>query len=149
MRIKVLCLSAVAAALTCAGFSGSVSAEDSGHAKAKHRVITIDSITIHPMTAKVSADDVVVWANYSGREVQIKFRDTAADAFSCPVRPKFYKTGDGHLLSRPFGSLEFALPCKLKPGEYNYRVLGLSPGGDPADYEQESPGDPKGKIIVK
>jgi hypothetical protein len=121
---------------------------DESHAKRGHHVITVDSIAVHPQKLEITADQVVVWANYSGRTIHVKFPAEVAGAFTCAVRPSFYRSATG-ILSRPINSLEFALPCSLKPGEYEYRILGLSSGDSILDPEQESPGDPKGKIVVR
>jgi hypothetical protein len=123
-------------------------ADDHDHAKRRHHVITIDSMTVHPQNLQVSKDEVVVWANYSGRSVQVRFPEDVAGKFTCAVRPSFYRSGQG-LLSRPFNSLEFAMPCRLQPGTYAYRIIGLSSEGEVFDPEQESPGDPQGKIEVR
>jgi plastocyanin len=143
-------LTTVAAVALCAGLvSSGAFAHD--HSKRDHHVITIDNMSVHPSTATVSADDVVVWVNYSDHKVAVKFPGSVEDQLECAAEPKFHKTGDGGLISAPIGPLEFAMPCKLKPGTYEYRITGgqaegLEVGADP---EQESPGDPKGKIIVE
>ena len=118
------------------------------HTKRKHQVITIDQIMVHPQTLTISSDEVVVWANYSSRRVQIKFPAEVAGKFTCALRPEFYKAGDGSILSRPIGALEFAMPCRLEPGGYSYRVLGTNTDLM-ADPEAEDPSDPRGKIIVQ
>ena len=143
---RIACLGVIVLA-ACAMSQSSFG--DEGHAKRGHHVITVDDITVHPKKLEISADQVVVWANYSGRTIHVKFPAEAAEAFTCAVRPSFYKTSTG-ILSRPINSLEFALPCRLKPGEYKYRVLGLSAAGNATfDAEQEEPGDPIGQIVVR
>ena len=94
---------------------------DEGNAKRGHHVITVDSMAVHPAKLEITADQVMVWANYSGRTIHVKFPAEVADAFTCAVRPSFYRSATG-ILSRPIGSLEFALPCSLKPGEYEYEI---------------------------
>ena len=57
--------------------------------------------------------------------------------------------GEDAALTSPIQNLEFALPCTLRPGEYDYRVLGLIGWREVNEGAAETPGDPTGKIIVK
>ncbi len=125
------------------------SAGESDHHKRHHHVIRISGMSVQPETLRVDKDEVVVFVNYSDDAVQIRFPASMASKFTCPVRPKFYRSGDDALLSEPIEGLEFALPCRLEPGSYEYTVLGTIEGGGGFDPDTPRPGDPKGKIIVK
>lgn len=125
-------------------------ADDSGHHKKAHHVVTVDTLEVHPPVLEIARDQVVVWANYSGRTIQVRFPAEVASKFTCPSRPKFYRSGDGGLLSRPVDSMEFSLPCTLEPGDYEYSILGLFVDAEGvAEPGRQTPGDPKGKIVVK
>jgi hypothetical protein len=125
-------------------------ADGSGHHKKAHHVVTVDAMEVHPPVLEIAQDQVVVWANYSGRAIQVRFPAEVASKFTCPTRPKFYRSGDGGLLSRPVNSMEFSLPCTLEPGEYEYSILGLFVDAEGvAEPGRQTPGDPKGKIVVK
>lgn len=129
---------------------GSSFADNERHSKRQHNVVTIDAMQVRPKVLKVSKDQVVVWANYSQKTVQLSFPVAMADKFTCPIRPRFYKGGKGNLLSEPIRDLEFAMPCRIEPGNYPYEVLGLSSPG-PMDMNPEAVVgfSAKGTLIVE
>ncbi len=131
------------------GVAPRASAEEADHHKRNHHVIRISGMSVQPETLRIDKAEVVVFVNYSDDAVQIRFPASMASKFTCPVRPKFYRSGDDALLSEPIRGLEFALPCRLEPGSYEYTVLGTIEGGSGFDPDTPRPGDPKGKIIVK
>ena len=110
-------------------FGGPALADDSNHSKRQHNVVRIDAMHVVPNTLTVGADEIIVWVNYSQKTVQLQFPGDMEEKFTCPIRPRFYEDGTGHLLSQPIQQFEFAMPCRIKPGEYPYAVLGLSAGG--------------------
>lgn len=143
-------VASVASLLLATGYATVASAgEPHPHAKQKHHVITIDSLSVHPPVLNAAAGDVVVFVNYVGWNVQVRFDASAKDGFDCPARPKFYLTAAGGLVSDPFGNGEFSMPCRLKPGTYEYSVMGTQEGeGEWVEVDTPTDADPKGKIVV-
>ena len=142
----------ILSAFTCAfvALPGNPLADDERHSKRQHNVVTIGAMEVHPKVLKVSKDEVVVWANYSEKTVQLSFPSDMAKKFTCPIRPRFYQSGNGRLLSEPIRDLEFAMPCRIEPGKYPYEVLGLSSPG-PIDINPEAVVgfSAKGTLIVE
>lgn len=141
----------VSAAFACALISSPapLSADDS-HSKRQHNVVRIDAMNVVPRVLTVDKEEIIVWVNYSEKTIQLAFPGDMKEKFTCPIRPRFFESGDGQLLSQPIRSLEFAMPCRIKPGEYDYSVLGLSAPGPIDPNPQSVVGfSAKGKIIVK
>jgi hypothetical protein len=153
-RVGVLLRLSLAGLLAAAGAAFAAGATHP-QSKLEHAVITIDLDGVYPPLLTIRKDQVVGFLNYSGATAQVVFPDNVADKFRCVnERPSFYREGDGHLVSRPIGSLEFLLPCQLAPGHYRYIVRlaygkgGIFEGLDPtADYNP--PLQMKGEIIVR
>jgi len=143
-RIGALLPLALAGLLVAAGAALAAGATHP-RAKLEHAVIAVDLDGVQPPKLKIRKDEVVGFLNYSGATAQIVFPDNVADKFRCvDERPSFYREGDGHLVSRPIGPLEFLLPCQLAPGHYRYEVRlaygkgGVFEGLDPtADYDPQ------------
>ena len=148
-------IAAAASAALLLGPATAWSGDDEGHHKRKHHVVTIGNMEVHPKVIQLPKDEVVVWVNYSDETAQIAFPEGDAQKFTCPnLKPTFHRSGDGKLVSRGIGSLEFALPCRLAPGSYDYEVyLSSGFGGMAAGIGDTAVDDPErtfqGKIVVK
>lgn len=151
MRSKLLLAGTLVLAIApaCATAQGE---SEHDHATRTHNVVTITQMAVHPPVAQIGQDEVVVWVNYTqDYNIHIMFPEAVADSLECALRPSFYRTGSGTIVSRPFGPMEFAMPCKLKPGEYSYTVIGVGADASGGLLLQDTaqPGDPTGKIVVK
>ena len=87
------------------GLGTASGAENEGHHKREHHVITIGGMSVHPRTITISADEVIVFANYASKPVQVEFSGDVAAKFSCPIRPTFHETGKGRLASPTMSGL--------------------------------------------
>ena len=151
MTFRPLAVLALAASFVCAPAAASDHA--SRNKPRKHVMVQFSDMSVHPKIAQVLPGGSVVWINYSTmyRGV-ISFPLSTASSFTCSeLRPIFSKTAD-RIQSIPVtGDMEnVALPCPLKPGEYDYKIdlfSGELGGLDAGMYDPERSMD--GKIIVK
>ncbi len=120
----------------------------------KHVVVQFSDASLHPSIARVTAGGDVAWINYTtGYTGAVVFPASFADALSCgQPGPRFGKVASGYQ-SIPItgeGAEDVALPCPLRPGEYEY-VLYLfegrvsAPGANMFDPNHTM----QGKIIVE
>jgi len=123
----------------------------------KDVVVQFTNATLHPSNAKVLPGGNVAWVNYaSGMDGTVVFPASIKESFTCSeLRPLFMKVAAGYQ-SMPIkgSSMEsVALPCPLKPGEYEYK-LQLFEGGTLMGFGNSGAGmdnptsEMTGKIIV-
>ena len=112
-------------------------------AKRTSHTVQIDRGSVQPNVLRVDGDAVIGFRNDTDATARIVFDGDVADKARClDARPSFYRDGQGDLVSRPIGALDFPLPCPLPPGDYRYRVrLSYGVGGVleslvPADVDE-------------
>lgn len=124
----------------------------------KHVVVQFTNATLHPSVARVLPGGNVAWVNYaSGMDGTVVFPASIKESFICTeLRPLFMKVAAGYQ-SMPIkgSSMEsVALPCPLKPGEYDYKLQLFEGGtlmgfGNAGGAGMDNPtSEMAGKIIV-
>lgn len=120
----------------------------------QHVMVQFTDSSVHPAIAQVLPGGTVSWVNY-GEELQgsIVFAGETAESIGCKeARGDWMKTDSGYQsIAITTGGVmnDLDLPCKLKPGEYDYEIwLFEAPPSDPAAMADPQARMP-GKIIVQ
>ena len=98
----------------------------------KNVTVQFSDASLHPNIARVLPGGNVAWLNYtSAQDASVLFDESIRDAFTCAdMRPLFMKVAAGYqsVPITPDSMENVTLPCPLKPGTYQYKLL-LFPGG--------------------
>lgn len=110
-----------ASALSSAALADDADAPDEARDRG---AIRISDTGVVPREYQGETDRLVSWANEDERYAVLEFDAAFEHALECEaeIRPELYRGGDGRVLSLPIRKNLFALPCRLEPGRYPYRV---------------------------
>ena len=97
-----------------------------------HVMVQIMDSYVHPATAEVTAGGTISWATYATEHASaILFPADIKQALSCSdLRPNWNEVAAGiQSLTLSSSSMrdDIELPCPLKPGSYDYKVLLFQP----------------------
>ena len=120
------CCAALVAILAFAPAAGSQDWEQEKakyeeHLDHEHRFVKITEGNIRPDVLRIGADENIAWLYYGGHSTRVSFDKKVAKSVTCSAPGAFRIDGD-RIQSRPLKRYEFVSFCRLKPGEYPYRV---------------------------
>ena len=121
----------------------------------KNVVVQFSDASLHPSIARVTPGGGVAWLNYTmGYTGAVLFPDSFPSDLTCgEPGPRFSRVARGYQ-SIPIstsGGEDVALPCPLKPGEYQYEIylFGSAFEGDPGSSMFDPNTTMQGKIVVE
>ena len=91
------------------------------HVDHEHRFVKITGRNIRPDVLRISQDESIGWLYYGAQTARVSFDGKVAESITCSAPGAFRLEGD-RVESRPIKRYEFVSFCRLKPGEYGYRV---------------------------
>ena len=98
-----------------------------------HVVVEFTDTSLHPSIARVLEGGTLSFVNYSvGHIGAIEFTRDTEVGFTCTDLAPRWKRASSGVRSEPITGVEdeFALPCPLKPGEYDYELLLFDAAGE-------------------
>ena len=118
---------ALAALLAFALEAGSQDSEqaraerEAEHLDHEHRFVKITEGNLRPDVLQIGKDESIGWLYYGGHGARVSFDSEVAKSITCSTPGSFRLDGD-RIRSRRLKRYEFVSFCRLKPGEYPYRV---------------------------
>jgi hypothetical protein len=136
MSARLLAIVALSLLAACAQSTPSSTPEASTNTPRKDLAIQFDEENVRPSEGRVLQGGRVTWVNQAeDMSGAIAFPASIRSAFTCTeLRPQLSETGEGYVSMpiTPGMGEAFELPCPLKPGSYDYKVLlfNAGPGGN-------------------
>ena len=131
MRAALISTAGCCAALSAflgfapAALSQETEQERESHTEHVHhelRFVKITGTNIRPEVFRIGPRKSIGWLYYGTSTARVSFDEKVAESVTCRTPGSFELEGD-RIQSRPLKHYEFASFCKLKPGEYDYRVV--------------------------
>ena len=91
------------------------------HLDHEHRFVKITEGNLRPDVLRLGPEENVAWLYYGGHSARVSFDKNVAKNVTCSTPGAFRIDGD-RMQSRSLKRYEFVSVCRLKPGEYDYRV---------------------------